>query len=92
MSAPSERSLAIVIPALNEEDAIGSTIERCLAARDHICREADLDRVEILAVSDGSTDRTEEIMQSFPEVTVLTFVKKPRLRRRDPMWLPARQQ
>src|SRR3954463_15489718 len=30
--------LTVVIPALNEEEAIGSTIQRCLDARERICR------------------------------------------------------
>ena len=54
MSAQSQ-SLTIVIPALNEEDAIGSTIERCLEARDAICDDAGIAEVEIIVVSDGST-------------------------------------
>ena len=67
--------LSIVIPALNEEEAIGSTIERCLAARDHIVESSFVDAVEVIVVSDGSTDRTEEIARSFDEVSVLTFVE-----------------
>jgi glycosyltransferase involved in cell wall biosynthesis len=67
--------LSIVIPALNEEAAIGSTVQRCLEARAHICAESPVSHVEILVVSDGSTDRTEEIARSFDEVTVLAFDK-----------------
>ena len=33
--AESSHTLTIVIPALNEQDAIGATIERCLEAREH---------------------------------------------------------
>ncbi|MDJ0851600.1 MAG: glycosyltransferase [Myxococcota bacterium] len=68
-----KQTLSIVIPALDEESAIGDTIERCLAARDHIAAAADLEDVEVIVVSDGSTDRTEAIARSFPEVTVLAF-------------------
>jgi glycosyltransferase involved in cell wall biosynthesis len=66
-------SLTIVVPALNEEAAIGATIERCLAARSRICEAADLDGVEIIVVSDGSTDRTVEIARSFSDVKVIVF-------------------
>jgi glycosyltransferase involved in cell wall biosynthesis len=69
------RSLTVVIPALNEEDAIGSTISRCLAAREKIKLVAGLDDVEIIVVSDGSTDRTVEIARSFDEVMVIVFEK-----------------
>ena len=73
MSAAGRPSLSIVIPALNEEGAIGDTLRRCLAARDHIAAQAGLGAVEVLVVSDGSSDRTEAIALGFPEVTVLTF-------------------
>jgi glycosyltransferase involved in cell wall biosynthesis len=68
-------TLTIVIPALNEEDAIGATIARCLDARESIKREAGLDDVEIIVVSDGSTDRTVEIARGFPPVKVIVFEK-----------------
>ena len=65
--------LTIVIPALNEEEAIGDTIRRCLDARSHIIESSTVREVEIIVVSDGSTDRTEEIARSFDDVTVLVF-------------------
>jgi len=65
--------LSIVVPALNEEAAIGGTLARCIEAREHIRKQGGVDGVEILAVSDGSTDRTEEIARGFSEVTVLAF-------------------
>jgi glycosyltransferase involved in cell wall biosynthesis len=75
MSDISPLSLTIVIPALNEEEAIGGTLERCLAARERIERAAGLDRVEIIVVSDGSTDRTAEIAKSYDDVKVIVFEK-----------------
>jgi len=66
-------SLTIVIPALNEEEAIGSTIQRCLDARVPIMDQSQIAHVEIIVVSDGSTDRTAEIAQSFEEVSVIVF-------------------
>ncbi len=70
MDAP---RLSIVIPALNEEEAIGDTIRRCLAARNYICECAGLSDVEVLVVSDGSTDRTVEIAHGFDEISVIEF-------------------
>lgn len=65
--------LTIVIPALNEQDAIGSTIERTLAARDHIVNASPVNAVELIVVSDGSTDRTAEIARGFKGVKVIEF-------------------
>jgi glycosyltransferase involved in cell wall biosynthesis len=65
--------LTIVLPALNEELAIGSTIERMLAAREHIISTSPIKEVEVIVVSDGSTDRTAEIASSFREVRVIVF-------------------
>jgi len=67
------KSLTIVIPALNEEEAIGGTISRCLAARESIRSAAGVSLVEIIVVSDGSTDRTAEIARSFNDVKVIVF-------------------
>lgn len=52
--------LSIVIPAYNEEDAITAIAERCLVARAAITKATDVRDVEIIVVSDGSTDRTVE--------------------------------
>ncbi len=69
----SDAALTIVIPALNEEAAIGDTISRCLAAREEIKATADLADVQIVVVSDGSTDRTVEIAEGFEEVRLIVF-------------------
>ena len=67
--------LTIVIPALNEEDAIASTIERSLAARSHITAHSPVTSVEIIVVSDGSTDRTAEIASGYDDIRVIVFEK-----------------
>lgn len=63
MNIPEKACLTVVIPALNEEEAIGSTIQRCLAASDEICEGGGIGEVEFIVVSDGSSDRTVEIAQ-----------------------------
>jgi glycosyltransferase involved in cell wall biosynthesis len=74
MSLEGDRpTLTVVIPALNEEDAIGMTIRRCLDARAAIGEAAGVLDVELIVVSDGSTDRTVEIAQGFDGVRVITF-------------------
>jgi glycosyltransferase involved in cell wall biosynthesis len=69
--------LTIVIPALNEEESIGTTIQRCLDARERVRRIGLVDAVEVVVVSDGSTDRTAAIAQTFadrdPSVTLIVF-------------------
>jgi len=65
--------LTVVIPALNEEAAIGSIIERTLAARRGIVDNSPVREVEIIVVSDGSTDRTAEIAAGYDDVRVIVF-------------------
>lgn len=68
-------TLTIVIPALNEEQAIGDTIQRTLNAREQILRDGTVNEVEVIVVNDGSTDRTSEIAHGFDGITVLDFPK-----------------
>jgi Glycosyl transferase family 2 len=72
---PGAHVLTIVIPALNEEEAIGETLRRTLDARAYITANSPVREVEVVVVSDGSSDRTEEIARGFDEVTVLAFDK-----------------
>jgi glycosyltransferase involved in cell wall biosynthesis len=67
------RGLTIVVPALNEEEAIAAIIERCLDARAPIAAEAGLSHVDIVVVSDGSTDRTVTIASQYKEVELIVF-------------------
>ena len=64
-------TLSIVIPAYNEEDAIASTIQQCLAVREAIVKEAGLTAVEIIVVNDGSRDKTPQIAGEFKEITLI---------------------
>jgi glycosyltransferase involved in cell wall biosynthesis len=57
--------LLIAIPALNEEQSIRSTIERCLDARATILKNSPVTDVEITVVSDGSTDHTVDRASEF---------------------------
>jgi hypothetical protein len=67
--------LTIVLPALNEEEAIASTIERCLQARARILAESPVTSIKVVVVNDGSTDRTAEIASSFEDVPVINFAR-----------------
>src|SRR5216684_4409184 len=68
--------LLIAIPALNEEDSISQTIERCLEASGNIIRSSPVTEVEITVISDGSTDRTVELASSFkPRINLIVFEK-----------------
>jgi glycosyltransferase involved in cell wall biosynthesis len=67
--------LSIVIPALNEEKAIGQTISRCLQVKPDILKYTQVNEVEIVVVSDGSTDRTVEIASGFEGISLIEFKK-----------------
>src|SRR5437867_7030321 len=55
--APHEPSVSFIIAAYNEERSIAAKIENTLAL------DYPADRLEIIVASDGSTDRTEEIVR-----------------------------
>ncbi len=54
-----EESVAVLIPARNEEDNIGPCLESVLASRDL--------NLEVWVCDDGSTDRTAQVVQGFAE-------------------------
>lgn len=68
-------TLSVVIPAYNEEEAIASIIERTLAARQSICDAAGLAGVDVIVVSDGSSDRTAEIAGQYNNIKLIAYEK-----------------
>lgn len=62
--------VSIVIAAHNEEGLIGKTIENKLTL------DYPKDRLEILVVSDGSTDRTDEIARSYEQRGPVRFMRQ----------------
>ncbi|MBA3652804.1 MAG: glycosyltransferase family 2 protein [Actinobacteria bacterium] len=70
--------LGVVIPALNEEQSIGSTVRRTLDAIPHIVGSSPVTSVDVTVVSDGSTDRTIEIAQGFGDSIQLIIFDKNR--------------
>ncbi|NLH49537.1 MAG: glycosyltransferase family 2 protein [Myxococcales bacterium] len=68
----------IVIPALNEEQAIRAIIERCLAAAPLIVEKTPVDEVRITVVSDGSSDRTPAIAMEYADRIKLIRYEKNR--------------
>ena len=52
--------ISVVIPALNEEDAIASTVSEARAVLD----KAGYTGYEIIIVNDGSSDRTAEVAEA----------------------------
>ena len=55
----SELSATIIIPAYNEEEAIGQTLEKLVELKVH-------EDHEIIVVDDGSSDSTAEIAAAYP--------------------------
>ncbi|MBC7236503.1 MAG: glycosyltransferase family 2 protein [Chloroflexi bacterium] len=73
LSHPMGRSvwtLSVVIPAYNEENGIGAIIERVLAIKPDLAQVGIAD-LEVIVVDDGSSDRTAEIAQAYPQVRLI---------------------
>jgi hypothetical protein len=62
--------LSICIPVYNEEDAVGETLERCLALGDRL-RHSGVDRFEVIAVDDGSKDGTADVIGRYDQVRLI---------------------
>jgi len=63
-------TLSVVIPALNEENGIADIIERVLSIKEPLA-EVGVSGLELIVVDDGSTDRTPEIVASYPDVVLM---------------------
>ena len=67
--------LSVCIPVYNEEGAIAETLRRCLALGDGL-RRVGIDEFEVIAVDDGSRDRSAEIIEKqFPSVRLIRHAK-----------------
>ncbi|MFO0973680.1 MAG: glycosyltransferase [Phycisphaerae bacterium] len=64
---PVEPTVSMIIAAYNEETAIGEKLEQTLAL------DYPRDRLEVIVASDGSSDRTDAIVQSFADRGVRLF-------------------
>ena len=71
MISSTKSTLTVVIPALNEEQAIAATLTRCLAVSESLRLNVGLQKIEWIVVSDGSTDKTVQIARTFGAVTVI---------------------
>lgn len=58
-------NLTIIIPAFNEEDAIGQTLE-------DLSTVAGIKDAQVILIDDGSNDKTSEIAKGFPFVQVIS--------------------
>jgi len=66
--------LLIAIPALNEQGSIEGVIRRSLDARSHILAHSPVSEIEIVVISDGSTDRTVKLARQYlPGIRLIVF-------------------
>jgi len=70
--------LLVVIPALNEEQSIESIVNRTYEAKEYIIKNGHITSVEIVVVSDGSTDNTVKIASSLSDKSNLIIFEKNR--------------
>ncbi|MFW6335034.1 MAG: glycosyltransferase family 2 protein [Desulfosalsimonas sp.] len=70
--APFEPFVTVLIAAYNEKDGIADTVSNKLA------RQYPAERMEVLVVSDGSTDGTDEIVRGFTDPRVKLLRQEPR--------------
>ncbi|MEK6861128.1 MAG: glycosyltransferase [Nanoarchaeota archaeon] len=61
--------VSVVIPAYNEEETLGATLSSVLSLN------YPKDKLEIIVVNDGSTDRTKEIVGKFKEARLISQKK-----------------
>lgn len=64
-----DKKVTIIIPAHNEEDCIGATIQSALAF------DYPRDKLEIIVIDDGSTDKTYQKAREFVSPNVRVFTK-----------------
>lgn len=65
--------LSIIIPAFNEEKAIASTIRQSIELKQQILQTTPIKETEIVVVNDGSTDKTQEIIEKFlPKIKIIS--------------------
>lgn len=57
-----DRSLAVVYPALNEEACIARAVTEAASCGRRLAELDEIDRFEVVVVDDGSTDRTAEVL------------------------------
>lgn len=69
------RSLTIVLPVYNEEDNIQKTIEDTLYFLDH---QNYFSEYELIAVDDGSNDRTADILGKLKSIEILKIITHPK--------------
>jgi hypothetical protein len=67
----------LVVPAFNEDEAIAGTLRRALAARAQVRAQTPVTDMTVVVVNDGSTDRTQEIVErpEFADVVKVRFLE-----------------
>ncbi|MBI1974387.1 MAG: glycosyltransferase family 2 protein [Candidatus Zambryskibacteria bacterium] len=59
-------ALTVIVPCFNEEKTVAKTIKSILDL------DYPKDKISIIAVNDGSTDKTLEVLRQFPQIAVLS--------------------